>query len=242
MRIFVFAKRNIKEILREFTNLVFLLGLPLFLLIIFQQFKIPNDVYSINNFAPAIVIFSYGFLTLFVSHLIAKDRTSSLLTRLFSSPMKPIDFLFGYTICVLPIALLQSIIFFSFSLLFGLEFSINVFYTILLLLPVSLLYISLGILIGCIASDRNSPAISSIIVQLICFTSGMWFDASMVGKVFGFICKVLPFKYTVDIARYSILGDFNKVLIPFTIVLLFIIVIYILSIIIFKNKMNNDKL
>ena len=51
MRTLVFAKRNLKEIFRDPISLIFCIGLPLFLLIIFQQFNIPNDAYKISNFA-----------------------------------------------------------------------------------------------------------------------------------------------------------------------------------------------
>lgn len=242
MRSLLFAKRNIKEIIREFTNIIFLLLLPLFLLFIFQQFKIPSEIYNINNFAPAIVIFSFGFITLFLSQLIASDRASSFLTRLFTSPMRPIDFIFGYTLCTIPLAIIQSTLFFAVSLLFGLNLSINIFYTILLLIPTSLLYVSLGVLIGCLANNKNAPAISSIVLQLVCFTSGMWFDTSMVGSVFGFICKILPFKYSLDVARNSLLGNYGDVWIPLIITIVVSIIIYAISLLIFKKKMNNDNL
>ncbi len=242
MKMIIFAKRNIKEILRDPVSLIFMLGLPLFLLFIFQQFKIPNDIYNINNFAPAIIIFSFSFLTLFGSQLISKDRASSFLTRLFASPMKPIDYIIGYSLCMLPIAIFQSILFFIFALLFKLELSINILYTILLMIPVSFLYTGLGILIGCITSDKSAPGVSSIIVQLVCFTSGMWFDTSMVGKIFGFICKILPFKYTMDTARNALNGNFNEVWGALLITIISTIVVYIISTILFKNKMNNDKM
>jgi ABC-2 type transport system permease protein len=97
MRTLNFAKRNIKELIRETENIIFCIILPLFLLIIFQQFKIPAKEYSIEYFTPSIIIFSYSFLSLFTAQLVAKDRSSLLLTRLFVSPMKPMEYLLGYS-------------------------------------------------------------------------------------------------------------------------------------------------
>ena len=242
MKSLVFAKRNIKEIIRDLTNIVFLLFLPLFLLFVFQQFKIPNNIYNINNFAPAIIIFGFCFITLFLAQLIANDRNTSFLKRLFTSPMKPINFILGYSLSAIPIAFIQCLIFFSASLFLGLDISINILYTILLLVPVSLLYVFLGVLIGCLANSRNASAVSSIILQLVCFTSGMWFDTSMVGKFFGIICKILPFKYTLDVARNSLSGNYGEVCLPLLITFLATIIICILSLLIFKNKMNNDNI
>lgn len=143
MRMLVFAKRNFKEILRDFLNLVFLVLLPLMLLIIFQQFKIPSEVYSIKNFTPSVSVFSFGFISLFAALLIAKDRTSSLLTRLYASPLTSLDFIMGYSLAVLPIAIIQSIIFYICAILLGLEITINILISILVLIPISLLFIAL---------------------------------------------------------------------------------------------------
>ena len=112
MRIFTFAKRNYKEIIRDPLSIIFAIILPLFLLYIFQQFKIPNEVYKIENFTPGIIIFSLSFITMFTSNLVAKDRSTSLTTRLGVSPMKEIDYILGYTLSVIPTVLIQNIIFF----------------------------------------------------------------------------------------------------------------------------------
>ena len=44
MRTLAFAQRNFKEIIRDPLSIIFAIILPLFLLYIFQQFKIPNEV------------------------------------------------------------------------------------------------------------------------------------------------------------------------------------------------------
>ena len=67
MRTIIFAKRNFKEIVRDPVSIIFAVILPLFLLYIFQQFKIPNEIYNIENFTPGIIIFSLAFITMFTA-------------------------------------------------------------------------------------------------------------------------------------------------------------------------------
>ena len=160
MKTLSFAKRNFKEIIRDPISLIFCIGLPLFLLVIFQQFKIPSEIYSIKNFAPSIVIFSFGFISLFSSQLIAKDRTTSFLNRLFVSPLSPFEYIIGYSICLIGIAIIQCLIFFGTALFLGLTFNINLVLTILALIPLSLLYIGLGVLIGCLLNDKQAPGVN----------------------------------------------------------------------------------
>lgn len=240
MRTLVFAKRNFKEIVRDPISLVFCIGLPLFLLVIFEQFNIPSYIYSINNFAPGIAIFGFSFISLFSGLLIANDRTSSFLTRLFASPLTAMDYIIGYSLSLLPIALLQSILFFITSFFLGLAVNINVLYAILFLIPISVLFIGIGILIGCSFSDKQEPGIASIIIQAVAFLSGMYFSVDQFGTTFKTIARILPFSYALDLTRSALRGDFSNILVPFIWVLAYTVVVLIIAIAIFNKKMVSD--
>lgn len=240
MRILTFTNRNFKEIIRDPLSIIFAIILPLFLLYIFKQFKIPNEVYNIENFTPGIIIFSLSFITMFTSLLVAKDRSTSLTTRLGVSPMKSIDYILGYSISVLPIVSIQNILFFITAILLGLNFSINIIYTILVSIPISILFISLGILIGTITTEKSSSGVSSIVVQLVAFTSGMYFSTDMVGNTFSTICKILPFQSTLNITKGILNNNNTNILSNIIIVLIYTISVIILAIILFKKKMISD--
>ena len=240
MRIITFAKRNLKEIIRDPLSIIFAIILPLFLLYIFELFKIPNEVYNIENFTPGIIIFSLSFITMFTSSLVAKDRSTSLTTRLEVSPMKSIDYILGYSISVLPIVLIQNILFFMTAMLLGLNFSINIIYTILVSIPLSLFFISLGILIGTITNEKSSSGVSSIVVQLVAFTSGMYFSIDMVGNTFSTICKILPFQSTLNITKSVLNNSYNNILTSILVVVIYTVITIVLEIFLFKKKMISD--
>lgn len=235
-----FANRNFKEIIRDPLSIIFAIILPLFLLFIFQQFKIPNDVYKIENFTPGIIIFSFSFITLFTATLIAKDRSTSFLIRLGTSPMKSLDYILGYTLSVLPIVIIQNVLFFIVAILLGLTFNINVIYTILASIPISILFISLGILLGSITTEKSASGVSSIIVQLVAFTSGMYFSKEMIGHFFATICNILPFSHCIDITKGILNHNYQNLLSSIIILLIYTIIIVFLSVIIFKKKMISD--
>lgn len=240
MKILNFANRNFKEIIRDPLSIIFAILLPLFLLFIFQQFKIPSEVYKIENFTPGIIIFSFSFITLFTATLIAKDRSTSLLIRLGTSPMKPIEYVLGYTLAVLPIVILQNILFFVVAVFLGLNFSINVIYTILASIPISILFIALGILIGCVTTEKSASGVSSVVVQLVAFTSGMYFSTDMVGDLFAKICNTLPFSRCVDITKGILNSNYENLLTAIIIFAVYTIVIVGISIVVFKKKMVSD--
>ncbi len=241
MRILNFAKRNFKELIRDPLSLIFEIALPLFLLYIFQQFNIPSDSFKLENFTPAIVLFGFSFITLFSATLVATDRTSSLLIRLGTSPMKPRDYIIGYILSIVPIVLIQNALFFTVAILLGLEFSINIIITILVSIVISIFFISLGILIGSLVSEKATGGIGSVIVQFVCFTSGMYFPQELVGNVFATICKALPFEGFLNIIKGTLHNDFSSLdSVHIIVCSIYFIVVILLSIFAFKKKMVSD--
>ena len=241
MRMLNFAKRNFKELVRDPISLIFEIALPIFLLFIFQQFNLPDEIFKIENFTPGIILFGFSFITLFTATLIAKDRSTSLLIRLGTSPMKSSDYILGYVLSIVPIILIQELLFFTTAILLGLHFNINIIYTILISLLISILFISLGILIGSTVSEKGTGGLGSIIVQLVCFTSGMYFPREMVGKFFSTICEILPFESCLNIIKAALNNNWSIVstrnIITFAI---YTIIILIMTIIVFKKKMVSD--
>lgn len=241
MRILNFAKRNFKELIRDPLSLAFEIVLPIFLLFIFQQFNIPSESFKLENFTPGIIIFGFSFITLFTATLIAKDRSSSFLIRLGVSPMKSSDFILGYILSLIPIIIIQDILFFIVAILLGLEFSISIFYTILVSIIISILFILFGIIIGSLVSEKASGGVGSIIVQLVSFTSGMYFSKDLVGNVFAKICEILPFESSLNIIKAVLNNNYNLMnmnnIIIFTI---YLILMLVLAIIIFKKRMVSD--
>ena len=86
MKMIAFAKRCAKEILRDPLNIMFGLGFPVILLFMLNaiQSNIPVDLFRIEKLAPGMAVFGLSFMTLFSATLVAKDRESSFLQRLYT--------------------------------------------------------------------------------------------------------------------------------------------------------------
>ena len=241
MRMINFAKRNFKELIRDPLSLIFEIILPLFLLFIFQQFDIPAENYRLENFTPSIILFGFSFITLFTATLIAKDRTSSFLIRLGTSPMKSSDYILGYILSLLPIVLIQNVIFFLTAIIMGLKFTISIIPTILVSMIISIFFIALGILIGSLVSEKGTGGLGSIVVQLVCFTSGMYFPKDSIGGIFEVICKILPFEACLNIIQGTLHNNFNNLSITNIIVfIIYFLAVILLSVSVFKKRMISD--
>jgi ABC-2 type transport system permease protein len=241
MRMTAFASRNLKELLRDPLSLVFCIAFPLFLLVlvaILNRILPPLEIFQIENFTPGTAVLGFSFLTLFSGMLIGKDRSTSYLTRLFASPLKPADYIVGYSLPLLPIALLQSAVFFGVAFFFGLQPSFRILLTILVLILPAILFMGCGLLFGSILNDRQVGGVFSVFAWLIAFLSGMWLDLGMVGGILSRIAYALPFAHAVDAAKAALNGSYPAILPHLAWVAGYAAAVYILAIWAFRHKMK----
>lgn len=243
MRMLTFAKRNAKEILRDPISLFFGLGFPLVLIFLLSliQANIPVSLFEIQHLTPGITVFGLSFMTLFSATIISKDRSSSFLQRLYTTPLTPVDFILGYALPVLPISLMQSIICYIAAIFLGLELSINILYSVLFILPVSLLYIALGLLFGSVLNEKQVGGVcGALLTNLSAWLSGVWFDLNLVGGVFKKIAYMLPFVHAVELERALLSGNFNNIFPHLWWVLGYSIVLFVLAVLLFLKQMKNN--
>ena len=243
MKLRSFASRNTKEILRDPLTLCFGLGFPLVLLLLLSaiQANIPVEMFEIHHLTPGITVFGLAFVSLFSASIISKDRSSSFLRRLYTTPMTPGDFILGYTLPLIPMALLQGLVCYITAIALGLEPTISIVYALLLLLPVSLLYIALGLLCGSLLNDKQVGGIcGALLTNLSAWLSGIWFDLELVGGAFNKIAHGLPFVHAVELERAALAGDLSAIFPHLWWVLGYAVGLLILSIAAFLRQMRKQ--
>ena len=213
MRMLAFAKRCMKEILRDPINLFFGLGFPVVLLLLLSaiQANVPVSIFEIESLTPGITVFGLSFMTLFSATLIAKDRESSLLQRLYTTPLKSADYILGYMLPLVPISMAQSLVCYIVAVFLGLPITVNILYAVLMTVPVAIFYIALGLLFGSIFNVKQVGGIcGGLLTNLSAWLSGAWFDIELVGGAFQKIANVLPFIHAVELEKTILNGNFTE--------------------------------
>ena len=238
-----FAKRCAKEILRDPVNLGFGLGFPVALLLLMSaiQANIPVSLFEIEKLAPGIAVFALSFLTLFSATLISRDRESAFLQRLYTSPLRGMDFILGYMLPILPIALAQTVVCYLLAVLLGLPVSINILYSILGMIPVAVFHIGLGLLCGSVLGVKQVGGIcGALLTNLSGWFSGVWFDLDLVGSTFRKIAYALPFIHGVELEKALFAGNFDIALTEALPVLLYSMVTTVIAVCLFLRQMNRQ--
>lgn len=243
MRVMTFAKRCTKEILRDPINLGFGLGFPLVLLLLLSalQANIPVSLFEIDTLTPGITVFGLSFMTLFSATLVAKDRESALLQRLYTTPLTGFDFIIGYMLPLLPIALGQTVICYLFAIPLGLTLSVNIIYAVIGMIPMAIFNIALGLLCGSIFGVKQVGGIcGALLTNLSAWLSGVWFDLKLVGGVFEKIANALPFIHAVEMGKALFSGDFGLAATHILPIVLYSVAITVIAVFCFLREMKKQ--
>lgn len=214
MKMLTFSSRTAKEILRDPVNLGFGLGFPIVLILLLSaiQANVPVSLFEIEKLAPGMTIFGLSFMTLFSATLIAKDRESALLQRLYTTPLTAADFIFGYTLPILPVALAQAVVCFITAFILGMDITVNVLWAVLILIPAAVFFIALGLLCGSVFNVKQVGGMcGALLTNLTAWLSGIWFDLDLVGGAFNKVAELLPFCHAVRVEQAVCAGHFGDI-------------------------------
>ncbi len=241
MKMRAFASRNSREILRDRLNVIFGLGFPLIVLLLLTliQSNVPVELFELNKLTPGVAVFGLSFVSLFSATVISKDRSSSLMLRLYSSPLRPADYILGYTLPLLPMSIAQSLICFAVAILLGLEWSVNILLSIVVLIPAMIVFIAIGLICGMLLNDKQVGGVcGALLTNLTAWLSDIWFDVSLVGDVFEKIANALPFIHAVKAGRYAYSGEYSAIMPELWWVIGYAAVLTLIAVAVFKRKMK----
>ncbi len=210
MRMSAFASRTFKELMRDPVTVLLGAVMPAGLLLVMTiiQNNVPVVIFPLERLAPAMAVFSLSFLTLFTGMLIARDRTSAFLMRMFATPLRAREYILGYALPMAPIALFSGAMCLLLAVVLGLPASAHLLTALLTLLPSALLFVGFGILLGTLLSDKAIGGVGSVLIQIAAIFGGAWFDLSIMKGSFRAFAYSMPFAHAVDMARAAAIGDY----------------------------------
>lgn len=245
MRTLVFTKRCLREILRDPVTLFFGAAFPVILLVLLSvmNLNIPTEAqmtaFHIENLMPGVIVFGFSFLALFGGMLLAGDRETAFLTRLFTSPLRARDFIVGYALPLFPLGLAQAVLCVVIGLIFGLSLTPHILTMFLFLIPSMLLFAGMGLLCGSLLNFRQVGSIcGALLTNVSAWLSGTWFSLDLLGEGIKSFAYCLPFANAVDAARAALAGNVGEAIGHVWIVCLYAVLVCVGAVLMFRKKMR----
>lgn len=241
MKLKYFSSRTFKEIIRDPIYIFFGLIFPTILILLLEKIgkNAPVSMFKGEELIPGMTVFGLSFMTLFASLLISKDRESAFLQRLYTTPLKPIDFILGYSLPLVPMAVIQSFVCYLLGIFLGIDANINIIFALFAVVPISLFFIFLGLICGSIFNSKQVGGIcGALLTNLTAWFSGIWFDVNLVGNGFSKISNLLPYTHAVELERLIYSGNFTNISQHIFWIILYMIISILLAITVFIRQMK----
>ncbi len=203
MRWISLATRNMKETWRDPLSLGLGAAMPCAMIGLFASLgrSAPVPVFRPAALVPAMAVFSFAFLIMFSSMLLAKDRSSGLFERLRATPLRPADFAAAYVLPYLPFALLQVAACYATGALLGARPGAGAAASLLALVPMAAGSTGIGLVLGALCTENQIAGLGSALVSAIGFFGGGWFDLGAAGGFFAAVGRFFPYARGVDASR-----------------------------------------
>lgn len=241
-RVFALTARNIKEIFRDPISLVFLFALPILMEILFYfLFSQQTDQFKMAYLAPAMVGFSNAFLSLFLGLLIAMDRGTAFMSRLFTTEVRPAEYLASYALAVLPLGMAQTVVMMLIGGIIDTSlWCVGMVYALLASVLVSLFFTVIGLFLGSVCNEKSVGGVASVVITGQSVLSAMWFPIEGMSEGFKIFLTVLPFR-NVALLMQNVFypATFDSVGKPLLILLAYCVLFAVVSALLFKKKMKD---
>ena len=127
------------------------------------------------------------------------------------------------------------------AVILGLEVTVNIIFAVIFIIPISLLYIGLGLLFGSILTDKQAGGVcGALLTNVSAWLSGVWFDLEIVGGAFKKIAYALPFVHAVDMQRAVLSGNIADMFPHIWGVLGYAVTILSLAVVLFLKQMKKS--
>ena len=233
MRFASLTQRNLKEVFRDPVTLLLGVAMPVLLLFLFSSLQNLGggiEMFNPQMLTPGIVVFSMSFIMMFSGTLLGKDVKTAFLTRLLSTPLKPVDYLLAYLLPFLPVALFQIAVCYAVGIVLGMSVA-GIGFSFLIYFLMAITCISLGIILGSLLTLNQISGIGSLVVTAVSLFSGAWMDLKMIGGIFKAVGYALPFAHAIDALKALSKGaGISEIQINLILVVIYSVVFFVLAV------------
>lgn len=238
MRSQALAKRNFIEVWRDPLSLSLNVALPVGMLLVLQLLGDVDAFFSVTSVAPGAILFGFVMLMFSAALSLSKDRESALFSRLLTAPLHPNEFVSGYSLPYLPVAIIQAVSLFGVAWVLGLESSGNLWLVALILLVMAVMYIGWGMILG-VTFSTKTVTFPYMAILLLTIFGGAWMDIEAIGGGFKTVGDWFPFAHALDAMRDVLIdgAGFSSIATDLYWVLGYTVVTVALAVLLFRRRM-----
>ena len=163
---------------------------------------IETEITYIDFMGPGIIIFGLLILIPTSARMMVRDKEKGFMSRLLTTPARPLDFISGYSLCLVVIAIAQIIIFVAAARGFGMDIVGSLWLAFLIFFLTGLCSIGIGMVVASLSKSENqAEPLGWLFSMPLAMLSGCWFSIEMLPSYLRSIAYAFPYAHTIDASR-----------------------------------------
>jgi len=202
---------------------------------------IETDITYADFMGPGIIVFGILILIPTSARIMVSDKEKGFLSRLLTTPTRPLDFILGYSLCLVFIAIAQIIIFMVGAWLLGMAIVGSIWLAFLIFFLTSLCSIGIGMVVASLSKSENqAEPLCWLFSMPLAMLSGCWFSIEMLPSYLRSIAYAFPYAHTIESARAVLIRGVGLEAISSDVLFLvgWAVVIFAIGIILFRRSMR----
>jgi ABC-2 type transport system permease protein len=198
--------------------------------------KIKNP--AVNFYFPGIAVYGLMILISTAAEIIAGDREKGFLSRMFTTPARPWDFILGYSLPFIPVLIFSTLIYLGVGMALGLTVVGNLGHAFLIFFLIGLCSIGIGMIVGSLVKSESQAGVSWIFIVPMAMISGAWFTVDRMPSAVKSVAEVLPFIHAIDASRAVLNGSsFSAIILDLYWLAGWAVVLFATGIVLFRRTM-----
>jgi ABC-2 type transport system permease protein len=225
----------IREVSLQFLDIT----IPINIEIIQKESQISSPF--INWFIPGMAVYGLMILIPTIGGIMVRDRLKGFLLRLMTTPARPSDFIFGYTLPFVPVIIISAAIYLGVGFLMGLNIIGNFGLAYLILFITGVCCLGIGMIMGTIArSEDQATGVPWIFIVPLAMISGAWFEPEMMPAALVRVAEVFPFIHAINACREVVSGgiSFSGISYDFYWLIGWTVALFAIGIVVFRRSMT----
>jgi ABC-2 type transport system permease protein len=193
---------------------------------------------AVNFYFPGIAVYGLMILIATAAEIIAGDREKGFLSRMFTTPARPSDFILGYSLPFIPVLIVSALVYLGVGMGLGLTIVGNLGHAFLIFFLIGLCAIGVGMIVGSLIKSESQAGISWLFIVPVAMISGAWFTVDRMPSALKSIADVLPFIHAIDASRAVVNGSsFSAITLDIYWLVGWAVVLFATGILLFRRTM-----
>jgi ABC-2 type transport system permease protein len=203
---------------------------------------IETEITYIDFIAPGIIIFGLLILIPTSARIMIHDKEKGMLSRLLTTPARPLDFISGYSLCLVAIAIAQIIIFIAAAWGFGMDIVGSLWLAFLIFFLAGLSSIGIGMVVASLTKTENqAEPLCWLFAMPLAILSGCWFSLEIMPSYIRNVANAFPYAHAIDASRGVLIRGVGLEAVGTDLLFLigWAVVIFAIGVILFRRSMRS---